>query len=86
MNEIKCPKCGCSLKIDEDNYSNIIKQVRDHEFEEELSKRVEMVEKDKEKSIEIAIQKTRFQSQETSFVHEKRTAEMVINKNFLIIN
>ncbi len=39
MNEIKCPECGSTISIDEDNYSNIIKQVRDKEFDEELSKR-----------------------------------------------
>ena len=36
MNEIKCPACGSTISIDEDNYSNIIKQVRDQEFEDEI--------------------------------------------------
>lgn len=38
--EIKCPHCGQLFKIDESNYESILKQVRDHEFEEELNKRV----------------------------------------------
>ena len=44
MNEIKCPECGSTISIDEDNYSNIIKQVRDHEFEDEMGKRLKVLE------------------------------------------
>ena len=38
MNEIKCPECGSTISIDEDSYSNIIKQVRDQEFDDEINK------------------------------------------------
>ena len=53
MNEIKCPECGSSINIDEDIYSNIIKQVRDQEFQDEISNRLEILENDKQKSIDI---------------------------------
>ncbi len=72
MNEIKCPECGSSICIDEDNYSNITKQVRDQEFEDELSKRLELLEKDKQKSVELAIQDIRIQMQEAAFVNQKK--------------
>ncbi len=72
MNEIKCPECGSKISIDEDNYSNITKQVRDQQFEEELSKRIELLEKDKENSVELAIQNIRFKMQEAAFVNEKK--------------
>ena len=72
MNEIQCPECGSSISIDEDNYSNIIKQVRDKEFEDEMSKRLEILEKDKQKSVELATQNIRLQMQETVFVNEKK--------------
>ena len=39
MKEIKCPHCGELFAIDETNYNSIVKQVRDHVFEEELKKR-----------------------------------------------
>ena len=39
MKEIKCPHCGEVFAIDETNYNSIVKQVRDHVFEEELKKR-----------------------------------------------
>ena len=34
MPEIKCPNCGEVFQIDESNYDSIVKQVRDHEFNE----------------------------------------------------
>ena len=72
MNEIKCPECGSTISIDEDNYSNIIKQVRDQEFEGEMDKRIELLEKDKQKCVELAIQNIRLQMQEAAFVNEKK--------------
>ncbi len=41
MNEIKCPHCGQVFTIDESNYNSIVKQIRDHEFYEELNRREE---------------------------------------------
>ena len=72
MNEIKCPECGSSIRMDEDKYSNIIKQVRDQEFADEINNRLELLEKDKQKSIDIAVQNIRLQMQEASFLHEKK--------------
>ena len=72
MNEIKCPECGSTISIDEDSYSNIIKQVRDQEFEDEMKKRLEILERDKQKSVDLAIQNLRLQMQEAAFVNEKK--------------
>ena len=41
MNQIKCPHCGETFTIDESNYNSIVKQIRDHEFNEELRKKEE---------------------------------------------
>ena len=72
MNEIKCPECGSTISIDEDSYSNIIKQVRDQEFEDEMKKRLEILERDKQKSVDLAIQNHRLQMQEAAFINEKK--------------
>ncbi len=72
MNEIKCPECGTSISIDEDTYSNIIKQVRDKEFEDDINKRIELLERDKQKSIDLAIQKIRFQMEENALANENK--------------
>ena len=39
MQEIKCPKCGEVFQVDESGYAAIGRQVRDKEFEKELSER-----------------------------------------------
>ncbi len=54
MNEIKCPHCKKDFKIDEAGYADILKQVRDHQFEKELKNRLEIAEKEKESAVKIA--------------------------------
>lgn len=54
MKEIICPQCKKAFKIDEAGYADIMKQVRDHEFENELHVRLDMAEKDKQNAVELA--------------------------------
>ena len=54
MNEIKCPKCGTMFKINETDYENITKQIRDKEFEKELERIHEEHKKDLENQIKLA--------------------------------
>ena len=54
MNEIKCPKCGTLFQISEMDYSSIVKQIRDKEFNLEISRREEQYKKDKENAVKIA--------------------------------
>ncbi len=72
MNEINCPECGNLFKIDQNNYSNILKQVRDTEFDQELSNRLELAQEDKNKSIQLAIQNLKIEMQETSSIQNNK--------------
>lgn len=54
MHEIICPQCGKAFKIDETGYADILKQVRDSEFEQQLHERIELAEKDKRNAVELA--------------------------------
>ena len=54
MHEIKCPHCGKAFKIDEAGYADILKQVRDREFEKQLHERLELAEQDKRNAVELA--------------------------------
>ena len=54
MHEIICPHCGKAFKIDEAGYADILKQVRDGDFEKQLHERLELAEKDKQNAIELA--------------------------------
>jgi hypothetical protein len=40
MNEIKCPNCEKTFKVDEAGFADIVKQIRDHEFESAVHKQV----------------------------------------------
>lgn len=54
MQEIKCPKCGEVFQVDESGYAAIVKQVRDKEFEKEISDREERFESEKNAAIKLA--------------------------------
>ena len=54
MEEIVCPHCKKVFTIDEMNYENIVKQVRDKEFYKALNERQELMNEDKEKAVNIA--------------------------------
>lgn len=54
MHEIICPHCNKAFKIDETGYADIIKQVRDNDFEQQLHDRLDLAEKDKLNAIKLA--------------------------------
>ena len=54
MNEIICPNCKKAFKVDEAGFADILKQVRDHQFEEELNNRLALAEKEKESAVKLA--------------------------------
>ena len=54
MHEIICPHCRKAFKIDESGYADILKQVRDREFERQLHERLELADQDKRNAVELA--------------------------------
>lgn len=54
MNEIICPNCKKAFKVDEAGFADILKQVRDHQFEEELQTRLNLAAKEKESAVKLA--------------------------------
>ncbi len=60
MNEIICPNCHKAFKVDEAGFAEILKQVRNHQFEEELQERLRIAER--EKNSEIELNKEKFKS------------------------
>ncbi len=57
MHEIICPHCNKAFKVDESGYADILKQVRDSEFEQQLHERLELAEKEKINAVELAKEK-----------------------------
>lgn len=54
MHEITCPHCNKAFKVDEAGYADILKQVRDSEFDQQLHDRLELAEKEKQTAVELA--------------------------------
>lgn len=57
-NEIICPNCKKAFTVDETSYADIAKQVRDSEFESQISERLELAERDKQNALMLAMEKS----------------------------
>lgn len=53
-NEVVCPNCKTAFTIDESKFEDIVKQIRDGEFEAELVRRLDEMERAKQTEIELA--------------------------------
>ena len=78
MNEIICPHCGKAFKIDEAGYANILKQVRDAEFDKQLHERLELAEKDKLNAVELAKTKAAGEFQKTAAEKDAEIRELKV--------
>lgn len=54
MQDIICPNCKKAFKVDERGYADILKQVRDTEFDQQLAERIEIATKEKESALALA--------------------------------
>ena len=54
MHDIICPHCSKAFKIDESGYADILRQVRDREFDKQLHERLEMAEREKQTALKLA--------------------------------
>ena len=85
MNEIICPHCKKAFKVDEAGYANILKQVRDHQFEEEIANRLALAEKEKDSAVELAKSNTRNLLQDELAKKDKEITELKANSKSELI-
>ncbi|MBI3369933.1 MAG: DUF2130 domain-containing protein [Burkholderiales bacterium] len=76
MHEIICPHCGKAFKIDEAGYADILKQVRDGEFEQQLHDRLELAEQDKRNAVELATTKVASELQKSAAAKEAELQDL----------
>jgi len=76
MHDITCPHCGKAFKIDEAGYADILKQVRDHEFEQQLHERLELAEQDKRNAVELATTKVTSELEKAAAAKEAEIQEL----------
>ena len=82
---VQCPSCHEVFKVDDTVYTDIVKQVRDQQFQEELRSRLEAVEKEKQAALRLNASELqqRFQQQlaqkeqELSAMKHKNAADLV---------
>jgi len=76
MHEIICPHCGKAFKIDEAGYADILKQVRDSEFEQQLHDRLVLAEQDKRNAVELAETKVASELQKAAAAKDAEIQEL----------
>jgi hypothetical protein len=76
MHEIICPHCGKAFTIDEAGYADIVKQVRDSEFEKQLHERLELAAQDKQKAVELVEMKAAGELQKAAAAKDTEIQEL----------
>lgn len=84
MNEIICPHCKKAFKIDEAGFTDILKQVRNQEFDKELHERLELLEQDKENAVKLAEANAKNASQVEFAKKEIELAELKAQRDALV--
>ena len=82
MHEIKCPNCGTIFQIDESDYQNVLKQVRDKEFESEIKRRENEYQKEKEAAIKLTKTTLEKNYQEVLFKKEQEIQNLTNTLHF----
>ena len=81
MHEIICPHCGKAFKIDEAGYADILKQVRDSDFEKQLHERLQLAELDKRNAVELAETRISSELQRAASVKDAEIQELKARLN-----
>ena len=76
MAEIRCPHCGEVFQVDETEYAQIARQVRDAEFQRELAARERSAERERESAVEAAVARTRQESLTESAQKDAQIAQL----------
>ena len=84
MNEIVCPHCNESFKLEDAGYADILKQVRDHQFEEELKTRLDLAEKEKVNAVLLAEAQLKNNLQEELSKRDKEMVELKAKNDLLL--
>lgn len=81
MQDIKCPNCKKTFKVDEAGFADILKQVRDQQFEKELQERLELEEREKTNAIKLAESNLKNTFQEELTKKDRELTELKVKKD-----
>ena len=75
-NSVKCPSCEEVFKLDDSVFTDIVKQIRDTQFQEEVNVRLTAAEKDKTSAIKVTEEKVKANFQELLAKKEQEIIEL----------
>ena len=81
MNKVICPNCKRAFQLDDSNYADILKQVRDQQFKQDLCERLELAEKEKESAVQLAEERARSELRTAAAAKEKEATELKAGKD-----
>ena len=81
MNDIICPNCDKAFKVDKAGFADILKQVRDHQFEEELKNRLDLVEANLKNSFQEDLVKKDRELFELKSTNERQLTALLVAKD-----
>ncbi len=76
MAEIRCPHCGEVFQVDETEYAQIVRQVRDAEFRRELDARGKSAERERASAVEAAVARARQEALSSAAEKDAQIAQL----------
>ncbi len=76
MPEIVCPHCHTAFQVDESGYAEILRQVRDKEFNKQVAERLALAERDKETALQLARAQLEQERQQSVADRDAKIAEL----------
>ncbi len=70
MKDIKCPSCGKTFRIDPSSFEEILRQIKDEEFNKQIKERLILAEEDNKKALEILKRELKIQLMEQNRIKE----------------
>ncbi|MBP5689694.1 MAG: hypothetical protein J6W74_02140, partial [Bacteroidales bacterium] len=76
MRELKCPKCGSVFSVDEADYASILSQVKGAEFDAEVARRIDELNRQHKDAMRIALLQEQQRAVETLRAKETEIAQL----------
>jgi len=83
---VKCPSCQEVFKVDDSVFSDIVKQVRDQQFQEEVNNRLVIAEREKASAIELAESKVKSNFQELLNKKDQEISELRLKSKTQLVD
>ena len=76
MNEIRCPHCGKVFQVDESGYTQLLKQVRDAEFERDMAERERLLDAAHRSAVQAAETRVRAEGERALAERDGKIAQL----------